>query len=202
MSCRVLTATLIAPLVSIPGIAEAQAPAQTAGDFHADSHSKCKLWWPKSHLVSRTVEAVRWDGPCARGLAEGRGPFMVNEGTTAWMGEGDFVAGKLQGRAFMTADDCRREGEFQNGILDGRGYISIEGSELRQRYEGQFVNDELNGYGTSTHVFRENLTVRYEGDWVKNEASGRGIYSSVDKSQGRCGTKANGPTVFPRAVES
>ncbi len=155
----------------------ADAQAQIGG-FVRDPARGCQLWM---NAFEPETLAARWTGPCTGGLASGRGTFTLQrKGELEVTGEGEFVAGRLQGRGFLVyADGPRVEGEFRDGSLNGRG---IETARDGERHEGEWKDGQPNGYGVHTWPGG----ARFEGDWKDGEPYGPG----VDQSHGKT-VKAN-----------
>jgi hypothetical protein len=135
--------------------------------------------------LTTSVDAVKWNGGCANEVAQGRGTFEVTERikfhsgtsvTTTWKGEGEFVDGKLNGRAFIVSGDgSRREGVYRDGVLNGRGFETTVRPPRRFRFDGEYREGQRTGWGTYEVYDSEQLIYRAEGDWQNGELNGRAI---------------------------
>ncbi len=81
----------------------------------------CKIW---TDTLDPPGDVVSWDGGCVGGKANGGG-------TLSW-----FSGGKLLGRY---------QGAMAFGRLHGEGVLYYAGKTGYDRYEGEFVNGELDG---------------------------------------------------------
>ncbi|HTR86543.1 MAG TPA: hypothetical protein VMI56_18820 [Reyranella sp.] len=141
--------------------------ARAEGGWLADARTGCKLW-----LVTHGIaNAVRWDGACAGGFAEGRGVFEFQlDGKLVSKGEGEFRRGKREGRALVVyADGRRQEGEYRNGMPNGR---MIETWPDGDRFIGLMKDGLRDGRG----LFTSPDGTRYDGDYKAGKKDGRGIY--------------------------
>lgn len=147
-------------LVALAGAAAAE---QTA--WIADGRTGCKV--QNAHPVPN--EAVQWTGGCANGYVEGRGALQwYLNGKPNGRTEGEWRAGRLNGRALTLHEDGRRhEGEYKDGQADGRGIITFANG---MRLDGLYRNGKANGRG----VLTAQNGIRLEGDFV-DDAIVRGI---------------------------
>src|SRR5438067_1757230 len=85
-----------------------------------------------------------YSGPCANGLAEGKG---VARGTATY--EGEFKAGRKEGRGVKTwPNGDRYEGDFVGDRKEGQGRYSWgRGPWAGESYEGSYVADKREGFG-------------------------------------------------------
>ncbi len=116
------------------------------------------------HVVDPELQSF-YAGPCANGLAEGRG---AASGTAQY--EGEFKAGKKDGRGVKTwPNGDRYEGDFVEDRKQGRGvYTWGRGPWEGERYEGEFADDRRNGIGT----YRYSSGDVYTGPWKNDVATG------------------------------
>lgn len=161
-----LRAAVLALLLIVPAGA---AWSQPTVDWFKDPQTGCRLYYPGAD-ASLTV---RWSGGCANGLANGRGAFeFLSQGQSAAKGEGTFVAGKREGRAFVVKKDgMRLEAEYRDGEAVGKAVEIWPGGD---RYIGEYANGAKNGYGIYTWVDGK----RYEGQWAHDQRNGKGIFTS------------------------
>src|SRR3974390_3547192 len=124
-----------------------------------DPISGCRVWNP-------SLTAIRWNGPCIDGKADGHGTLQVFEnGKPVALYEGKFVAGYLRGRGIKTWDRTspwygdRYEGDIVDGEFSGHG---VETWPNGSRYEGEWTHNWPNGFGT---LSLPDGTV-YSGQWV------------------------------------
>lgn len=137
MQSRLLVALLA--LLALKPAAGAAEPA--VGAFVADPASACKVWNPHP----QAGESVRWSGPCANGLAEGKGKLdWLNSGTVIETDEGEWRAGHQVGPAVQAWNGGRYEGEVADGLPHGRGTLIVQGA----RYQGDFKHGKADGTGS------------------------------------------------------
>ncbi|WP_281890279.1 stalk domain-containing protein [Paenibacillus sp. YYML68] len=96
----------------------------------------------------------------------------LEQGTGYLVYEGEFKSGLREGAGKLYANNILiYEGSFKNGIRAGKGIAYIDG----WLYEGEFVDDQLEGLVKATDAFR---TVRFEGLYKKGKKNGYGkLYS-------------------------
>jgi len=87
-----------------------------------------------------------YDGQCVNGLAEG--------------------SGSARGRA-------EYRGDFKNGMKHGKGVKVWPNGD---RYEGDFIEDRKEGFGSYSFGRGPWLGERYEGDWLADRREGYGVY--------------------------
>jgi hypothetical protein len=85
-----------------------------------------------------------YSGPCAAGLAQGRGTAI---GSAEYRGE--FQAGRKHGKGVKTwSNGDRYEGDFLEDRKEGAGiYVWGRGPWAGERYEGGYVDDRRHGFG-------------------------------------------------------
>lgn len=137
------------------------------------------------------------EGYWNNGILDGWGRITDSEGTIL---EGYFINGKINGKGIKkTLDGLVYIGEFFQGIREGTGneetkYTLYEGQfhkdlkhgkgkllfkELKEKYEGEFESDSINGYGTYTW----NNGNTYQGTFVKGKMDGIGLFLWNDGSK-------------------
>jgi len=104
-------------------------------------------------------------GACVDGLAEGTGHAV---GTAEYRGE--FRAGRKHGKGVKAwANGDRYEGEFFEDRLEGFGVYSFgRGPWQGERYEGDYVAGQRHGHG----VYRWTTGDVYRGPWREDVATG------------------------------
>ncbi|CAF1066575.1 unnamed protein product [Rotaria sp. Silwood1] len=147
----------------------------------------------------------RYEGEWKDGKKHGKGKMDYANG---YKYIGDWVGDVATGEGiFMWTNDDQYEGQYQNGQRHGKGSytyangdkytggwfedkksgqgIFIWGSTsawVNNKYEGEFHNDQMHGYGT--YSFANGDT--YIGGWVNNQQEGHGIFnfSNGDRFEG------------------
>jgi hypothetical protein len=170
-------------LASAPGFA--QAPQS---GWIADLTTGCRIWKP----AARPNWSMTWSGLCRDGVADGQGISRWSaDGHPIVKYEGEYRAGKLNGKGVMTwpdgdrcaavwrddkrngqgvytwADGDRYAGDYRDDKMTGHGVYSFASGN---RYEGEFLNDRFDGQGVKTWTTGE----RYEGEWRDGKANGSG----------------------------
>ena len=109
-----------------------------------------------------------YEGKFINGLIQGKGILKNNKGVTY---VGDFLDSKRHGKGILDTHKVHYEGEFKDDKLSGKGRIifKIEGHV----YEGQFDNNEINGFGT----FKWKNGDSYTGFMVNGKMHGKGKYT-------------------------
>ncbi|HTT36589.1 MAG TPA: hypothetical protein VMH32_02830 [Burkholderiales bacterium] len=110
--------------------------------------------------------ADSYEGPCVKGLAQGKG---MARGKAVY--EGEFDRGMKDGdgvKSWPWGD--RYEGEFKDDFKEGHGvYTWGQGTPWAgEQYDGQFVHDMRQGWGVYTWPNGD----KYEGPWEKNQRLG------------------------------
>jgi hypothetical protein len=133
-------------LLCAPAIAQ-------AGDWIADAKTGCKVWNPQPS----TGEAVRWNGPCKDGFADGKGVLdWLRGGSQYERDEGLWRAGRQTGEGTQTWPGGQYKGHFSESLPHGKGVL-ISGDA---RYDGAFLNGKPNGKGALT-----NASGTFDGTW-------------------------------------
>jgi hypothetical protein len=117
----------------------------------------------------RAGETVSWSGGCGPdGRATGHGVVEWTADGKVDRSEGDYAAGRLNGRGVVISRDGHRaEGEFRDGTLNGRGVVTAANGN---RSEGEFRDGKPNGRG----VLTMSDGTRYEGEFRNGKAHGFG----------------------------
>lgn len=112
------------------------------------------------------LKVKRMKGKCLNGDCKtGRGTWDEPDARY----EGDFVAGRFDGKGVMTyLSGNRHEGEYQNGKRQGDGKFIFSTGTV---YEGLFENNNFNGKGKMRHASGET----FDGDWHDDRRQGKGI---------------------------
>lgn len=104
------------------------------GDWLLDTETGCRMWDWHPDTQDRAV----WSGACPAGRKDGRG-------TVQWFEHGQAID--------------RFEGAYRDGKREGFGrYVWNDSTS----FEGQYVNDLPDGFGTATVVGET-----FSGNWVK-----------------------------------
>lgn len=153
-------------------LAVGSALAQTLKDEWVVCNTQgCKLLDP---YYSEGV-TLAWEGDCVNGKANGFGKLLkYKDGEYESTYEGDFKNGIREGRGTFThKDGSVKTGPFVNGQLTGRGTMhdDVDG----YRYEGEFVNYRLHGYG----IYYQANGAKYEGFFV-SDILYTGTYTNYD----------------------
>ena len=108
-----------------------------------------------------------YEGKYINGLLQGKGILKNNKGVSY---VGDFKDSKRHGKGILDTHKVHYEGDFQDDKLCGKGRIifKIEGHV----YEGQFDNNEINGFGT----FKWKNGDSYTGNMLNGKMDGKGKY--------------------------
>ena len=108
-----------------------------------------------------------YEGKYINGLLQGKGILKNNKGVSY---VGDFKDSKRHGKGILDTHKVHYEGEFRDDKLCGKGRIifKIEGHV----YEGQFDNNEINGFGT----FKWKNGDSYTGNMLNGKMDGKGKY--------------------------
>lgn len=186
-----LYAVLGALVMSVALLASVQARPHT---WIADLRTGCRVWdlsaapneslpWGGATRSSLSVlfytppanETAMWSGPCAHGIARGRGVLVLyRDHKASYRYDGVFIDGRPNGRSVSTfANGDRYYGEFRDGMPNGRGIGTFANGD---RYEGEFRDNKFNGRGVYTFASGD----RYEGDFRDNRFNGTGTYSFVN----------------------
>jgi len=154
IACHIVTALLV--LVALE--------ARAGPAWLADKNG-CRVW----DLSPSPGESVSWNGPCAGGLADGKGVLQWSEnGKPGDRFEGEYKAGHKSGHGVLVqANGDRYEGDWSNDVPSGMGvFVFAAGG----RYEGNFADGRYNGLG----IFVSAAGNRYEGEWKDGKKSGHG----------------------------
>ena len=108
-----------------------------------------------------------YEGKYINGLLQGKGILKNNKGVSY---VGDFKDSKRHGKGILDTHKVHYEGDFIDDKLCGKGRIifKIEGHV----YEGQFDNNEINGFGT----FKWKNGDSYTGNMLNGKMDGKGKY--------------------------
>ncbi len=108
--------------------------------------------------------AGRYTGPVSGGVPEGEGDFVCDQGRTLSY-SGGWSAGAPAGPGTLTDDAL---------------YLTVEGEQVRGRYEGEALAGVPEGGGVFTGRTGENISFTYSGEWRGGLWNGQGslIYDS------------------------
>gem|GEM_PF-2147178 len=114
-------------------------------------------------------------GDFVNGLPEGIGRFGIiksdDDRTAGSSYKGAFSEGRFNGHGIAIIDGDRYEGEWVNDQMCGKGtYIYGNGN----KYEGDWINGVKDGYGIFTWGKTGN---KYEGNWTNDNKNGKGTYT-------------------------
>lgn len=140
----------------------------------------CKVWYGG---VSKPNISVTWTGSCsANGKATGKGTLVLFEnGEVIEHHEGILSEGKYHGKGITTwpndTKTTRYDGNYKNDQKDGFGTFSwYDGS----RYEGEWRSDERHGFGITKMPSGSSLIPYYHlrGIWVNGFYHAQGLYQN------------------------
>ena len=83
---------------------------------------------------------------------------------------GDFINFKKEGFGKEETEEYLYEGNFKNNKKNGKG--KIEYKKIDDIYIGEFLNDEITGFGYYKWANKHT----YEGDFINGKMDGKGIY--------------------------
>jgi hypothetical protein len=128
------------------------------------------------NTFSRKYWTISWSGDCADSIANGKGTLSWKLfGIIRDKYIGDIIDGLPNGQGkYIYSKELIYSGEFKNGKLNGKG-TKISGV---YRYEGQFMDDELNGFGK----LYKNDRLIYEGQFLNTVENGYGKMYASDGS--------------------
>jgi hypothetical protein len=131
----------------------AVARSEQAGAWITDAGTGCRVWNPHP----QAGESIKWSGPCANGLAHGRGVAQWYRGDVAYeKDEGEWRDGRQVGKGVQVWPSGRYDGEMADGDPHGHGVLTLQGV----LYDGEFRNGKPNGIGTMT-----NASGVFQGTW-------------------------------------
>jgi hypothetical protein len=122
---------------------------------------------------------ARWDGPCVRGAADGRGTAMYFDDAGASLAlTADFRGGMVvDGDADLRwGDGAHFTGTVVGGRPDGRGRMEWRNGD---RYDGDWKAGKAEGHGIQTWANGES----YDGPWHDDQPNGAGTIVRRDGSR-------------------
>lgn len=203
-------------------------PTAVEGQYYTDRRSGCRLWTRSFHADA----TVQWSGACRGGFADGPGVLTLThsvpneDGDVELRIEGQYVAGKLNGRALVTYNGgARFEGDMRDGVRHGQGRFTQSGIGYYQgdyrdglpfghgvavsygdcrapcempaaRYEGEFVNFKFQGAG----VFTKGNGDKYEGQWGNGLPNGAGTFTWDNGRKSYSGKWSSGCSLSPQGT--
>lgn len=162
---------VIAPAATVPG---ASAQSWQAGSVVRVNGSTNAQQHPAAAATARrivTLVAFFLDGGVYLGTIDahhrrhGRGLYTWRNGERYG---GEYREGLRHGQGIMNFLKARYEGSWLNDQMEGWGIYWNEGN----RYEGNFKNGKQSGYGTM-HFSNGDM---YRGSWEADNMTGRGMY--------------------------
>ena len=108
-----------------------------------------------------------FEGKYIDGLVNGKGFLKSSKGNTYI---GDFLNSKRHGKGVLDTHTIHYEGDFKDDKLCGKGRIVFKNEG--HYYEGQFDNNEINGFGT----FKWKNGDSYTGQMKNGKMHGNGRY--------------------------
>ena len=128
------------------------------GEFHGSHYSgQGRLIYP---------DASYYEGPFYKSLPQGQGTKILSSGQQI---QGQFCEGTLEGICTCVWGDTRFTGYFTEGLRNGVGKLE----QTDKVYEGEFVDNCIEGYGICTWKSGKN----YQGDWKENKFDGFGVFT-------------------------
>ena len=118
---------------------------------------------------------ICYEGIFNDGILEGKATIIqIEEDGNKKIYKGDIKNEKKEGKGKLDCKNYIYEGYFVNDKKQGKGKIIYK--DNGNKYEGEFNNDYINGYGLYTF---ENMHT-YEGNFVNGVFHGKGIYKWPD----------------------
>lgn len=128
--------------------------------------------------ILKIVSGLKYTGEFVNNKKNGKGKEEYMDGSTF---EGEFKNGIKSGYGkFQFSNGQIYEGYFENDLYNGVG--KYEWPEEKRKYEGEFVNNNMEGNGINTYGDGS----KYEGHYLSGLKHGRGTYTWPD------GTKFTG----------
>lgn len=112
-----------------------------------------------------------YEGRFINGLLNGKGVYM-NANKDKYVG--DFVNSQRTGFGELTTKKMNYVGQFNNNVFEGKGRLLF--LEEGEEYNGEFHNNEMNGYG----VFKWRLGDVYQGQVCRGKMHGKGTFYHRD----------------------
>ena len=109
-----------------------------------------------------------YEGKFVNGLIQGKGILKNVKGVTYY---GDFLDSKRHGKGVLDTQKVHYEGQFVDDKLCGKGRIMFKNEG--HVYEGEFKNNDINGYGT----FKWKNGDSYTGYMSNGKMHGKGKYT-------------------------
>ncbi|MEI9997246.1 MAG: hypothetical protein WDM91_21800 [Rhizomicrobium sp.] len=172
---------LVTALISAMACAQAARADADTSDLHRlyDRGTDCAVFDTPAFPAGRAT----WDGPCRRGLADGRGTatyFGKNDislSLSAQFADGVAVDGKAE---IAWSDGAHYSGLTVDGAPSGAGVLR---DAKGNRFDGEWKDGALNGHGSVVWANGD----RYDGEWLNGKAEGHGVQVWAD------GQKYDGP---------
>lgn len=138
-----------------------------------------------------SADAVRWEGACKDGYAEGKGSLKWTADGGKYTIEASLVRGEISGEAKLTSREGIYTGMLKNGLPHGQGYVEYangggwyegalangkpEGAGIylapdRSKYTGHWKDGKRHGFGEQSF----SLGGSYQGQWQNDVFHGRG----------------------------
>lgn len=141
----------------------------------SNSKTKYEGFWRNNLFTGwgreTTLNGNILEGKFIAGKLSGKGKLMNNKGETF---TGDFENGKKKGTGKEITKQFAYEGTYDDNTMNGKGTIQF--FEEKNKYIGDFFNNELTGTGTYIWDSGE----RYEGTLIKGNYHGRGVFTWPD----------------------
>lgn len=118
-----------------------------------------------------SADAVRWNGSCKDGYAEGKGSLQWTADGGKYTIEASLVRGEISGEAKLTSRQGTYTGMLKNGLPHGQGYF--EYANQGGWYEGMLANGRPEGPGIYLAADRS----KYTGHWKGGDRHGFGEQS-------------------------
>jgi hypothetical protein len=118
--------------IAIAFLCFAAMPARADSGWLTDPQTHCRVW---DSDVQPEV-SIRWKGTCRAELAEGAGVLEWSNGKLSQTVEGNWRAGRMEGRAFSVfSNGTRVETEFRDGLIDGLCVVTLaDGTKIQSHY--------------------------------------------------------------------
>lgn len=110
-----------------------------------------------------------YEGGFKRGKQHGSGCHYISKHKCV---KGEYSKGRIKGICTIIWDSAAYTGQFEQGFRNGIGKLV----QTEKTFEGEFVNDLIQGYGCCTWTNGK----KYSGQWEKNKMHGFGVFEWPD----------------------
>ena len=184
-----MKAKVILFFISLTFLLISTANSQTAQPgqpgWQKDTRANCNVWNPHP----QPGESVEWRGACANGYVEGEGELIWtfangHEARTGRMSGGRYGAGPYTLVTTYNGVTMSWVGRMaNNGVKTG---INIRTFASGEKFEGNWVNGQVNGPSYYTYKCGEKRNVYAMNGCIWSEETGGTFINSVDKNKDQC----------------